>query len=69
MEGVYYVIRETLSGRGYAPHGGSTAPRLYRTYGKAEGRRKQLYSADRYEVVKVQLIAPVLDPVGDTTLQ
>ena len=55
MNGTYYVIKRKSDDRHVGPSGVSSAPHLYNTKGKAEGRRKSFYHPDNYEVVPVQL--------------
>lgn len=59
MDGVYFVIRNKLSGDHVGPRGVSSAPHLYRTQGLAQRALKTNfryhYSQDSYEIVKVKL--------------
>jgi hypothetical protein len=54
----YYAIRSKIGRDFRSPPGVSSAPHLYRTAGIAEARRKQGYSADKHEVVPVELTIP-----------
>lgn len=65
MDGIYYVIKNKVTGEHAIQRGISHAPHLYSTEGKASGQLKsnhRYWNKDDYEVVKV-ILTEVKDDV------